>query len=1549
MTSIRQPGVPAQSIQQAGARAAAQQTGQVVSPPGTAGSQLSPQERLVQSAGLSGSASPIALVADNPYSNQIRRLLAQNDFASLERVILQANPAELAGLDLSLGDIEKIAQGLGHGSWNQSLPLVGSYRGDQKQVIAKLIQASELHPNQKVGALNRLVDLDAVLSYVRSAPQADLAALSNQHRHMALAVLDPGNSIWGTVSSAVTEAVDRRLLGNSREGDQIASRILRAAPNEAELKRLIMSINSFNRDDVVYRYVLDLPPRELAALSDDTRRLLMASLVDSEAFGVDFNRLGNLDELFRMTFPAHAEAAQRLYQSMSAAAQGSEEVQALVKKSDDLMQRIQTLEASLRADLASGQLPREKIAAYTAQITAIQTQYADQPEVQQKVTELLGLLQQAQQRLDQSERLATQAESGLAQAEAQMTAANNSLQQVESKLNGYLRQLDQSQQALNQSAQGLERQYAELASLYSQIQGPEAQSLLGEMQGLLQSTAPLPQKEARLQQINQQLQQLSSQMAQQGTQLNDLRSAIDQTHQQLQQQREAYQSAVTDFAGQRDALAGQQHELGVLLQAYQQQTGKLTQELGQAQQRWDQLKDNPALQPADRSLLQRELQELRQAVSQHQNQHQALQARYDNAVLPGVQALDSATERIQLQADTAAAKAETVAEETGLLEQSFSIAQAAWERGQQLLNSLLDKTRELTGHFKNRLSGARSAEELNQIAGQLNSELASMRAELQAQNLSENEIQGHLQELQQVLSEVEQTRGLLQQTEGLQAQMATARASFEQEAGNLRQTIAAAQQEANNALENIQSDWQPRIASVQAELQRLEGELAGYASEASALQQALADNDAQKAQAKAAFAEALKNTQSQPVDLQALQQELMAQVSALDSQRQNLETALQGARQQMESVSHSMQSQRSSLTAYQAELARESTQLTHLQTRIEQQQAQLAELQTRNQAQLASNAALLARQREGLPPALNEAFGSLSTQQQALQQIVSETQALLDDRSGQASIARTSENLQNYVSLVQKDLQTALSSLDSTAAQQQSVQERLNAVAHRLDAISQSAGLTRSSTQSFLQALESSARSGGLEGEALWAGAQQVLARAETAEDIAFALNEMNSLMADIDRRVQLSGQTLTEIDTRTGERETRLGEMEADLDKIRETTRGMTQAITALQQEVDAHASALLSSQRELLNQRRSLGIQSASYQQALQEYDNLISLGRPLTASEQQQLQQLEGTLSGIESQLMQSSSVLQQRLSSLNQIKGRVNAHLSNLRESLNRLNVMGRELQQMRPEIMGDRSALADEHSRLSADRDQLLAVIATVEQGPAAGTPRVQAQLRELRSRLARIDETLASLNQGMERQDRLLGRLDRLESAIQEEMQLAQLQIAQLELLFAKVDELIVEAGRQLQEIQALLGQTQELKQAVKEVSAPLSQIIDKAPPTPATPQASAPEAGPAPEQNTTDNRQQLQKNRFSVQLSDRLTSFWAQHRQSDARRHESEHQQQREVFQSQLEQRLSLARQYDETLQLQIQQQEALEQSTAYLIQQIENGQRANSGLNLV
>lgn len=1545
MTSIRQAGVSPQSIQQAGARAAAQQSGQTTGPSASAGTQLSPQERLVQSAGLSGSASPIALVADNPYNNQIRRLLDRNDFESLERILLQASPQELAGLDLSLGEIEQIAQGLGHGSWGQSLPLIGGYKDDQKQVIAKLIQASELHPNQKIGNLKRLVGPEAVLSYVRSAPQADLSALSNPNRHMALAVLDPGNSIWGTVSSAVTEAVDRRLLGNSRETDQIASRILRSAPNASELKGLLQSINSYNRDDVVYRYVLDMSARELAALSDESRLLLMASLVDSSSFGIDLDKLGNLDELFNMTFPEHAEAAQRLYQSMSASAQGSAEVQTLIRKSDDLMQRIQTLEANLRADLASGQLPREKIAAYTEQINAIQSQYPDQPEVQQKVTELLGLLQQAQQRLDQTARIASQAESGLGQTENQIEAANTRLQAVETELGNYLSQLDQSQQALTQSAQKIEAQYQALSQLYSQLEGPEAQGLLSEMQGLLNNDTPLPQKEARLQQITRQLQTLSNSLAQQGTALGALRSEIDQTQQALAQQRQSYQEAVAAFDSQRTALSGQQHELNLLLKSYEQQTGQLGEALSQARQRWDQLKDNPALQAADRNLLEADLAALSQAVSRHQSQYQALQARYDSAVLPGVQRLDSQTERVQLQADTAAAKAEQTVQQVSLVEHSFHIVQADWDKAQHIVSGLLDKASSLSTQFKTRLGQVSSADELEQMADQLNSELSSLRTEL-AEHMSEAEVESHLQQLKQVLSEVNQTRQLLQETQNLQADMLSTQASFEQKASSLRQTIAAAQQEANDALEKIESDWQPRIASVNADLERLEGELNSYAGKVSELQEALAQNDAQKTEAKQAFAKALKNAQNEPVDIPALQQELLTKIRDLDRQRQELETALVGARLQMDSVSYSIGQQRQVLNEYQNAVAQESTQLNHLHTRIDSQRDQLAALQARNQQQLQQNARLLAQQREGLPPVLDQALNELAGQQRQLQTIVNDTQALLDDHSGTAAITRSSESLQNYVSLVQKDLQTAVGSLDSTTAEQQKVQQKLDAINSRFESIQHSQAATEQSTKEFLRSLENAAQHGGMTPEALWAGAQQVLAQAETAEDIQFALDQMNTLIREIDSRVQFASELARSADESTERTEARVGEIEVGLSEISSTTRGMAQAITALQSEVDGHASALLSSQRDLLARRRNLGITSQAYQQALQQYDNLLSLGRELRPDEVQQLQQLEGTLSGVEARLMQGNRELQQRLGSLNQLKSRVNDHLANLRNSLDRLSVMGRELQQMRPDIEGAHSLLAEEHARLSADREQLLAAIASVEQGPAAGTPPVQAQLRKLRARLAGMDQALAELNQSMQRQERLLGRISRTEIAIQAEMQLAQLQLAQLELLFAKVDELIVEASRQLQEVKDLLQQVQSLKQEVSQVKEQLTQQVG------ADTQAATPKAAESPlaeDQGLPDTREQLQKNSFSVRLSDRLTSFWSQQHQDKAQRREAEHQQQREALQGELEQRLALARQYDETLQLQLKQQESLEQSTAYLIQQIENGQRANSGLNLV
>ncbi|PKL75358.1 MAG: hypothetical protein CVV27_15795, partial [Candidatus Melainabacteria bacterium HGW-Melainabacteria-1] len=495
MNTVRPNGAGPQfsSIHDAGAQAPLGQPAKPVAtqPP----THLNPQDQVTQTAGDRGRAAPVAIVGGGPQAERIRTLLASKDFDGIVALVNQLGINGIGKPDLSLDDIKAIASGLGQ---DQTF---ARYTAEERQAVEALLRASQLSPNEKVYGLKTLNGPDSVLSYVRSAPASELKSLSMTNRQMLLTVLDPGSSIWGTIQGAANEAILRRGNGESQQiEDRFASKILRSARNEAEVRELLDKINQFNRDDVTFRYVMDLSAEELSGMSDSLKQELLRHLIDTGVslpfgFNLDLNSVANFDETLGMTFKQHAQAARRLYVALSPTSRQSAEVQTLVAKSDDLMQQLTQIESSLQQDLKAGKLNQEKISAYRSQLEGLKTQYAHQPEVQQKVAALLGTLSQLQEGLSQASRTRVdgigqlrQARTQLSQTQTSLKSAQTQVQQLEQKLKTQASQLDQSEaKLLGQLRQlaGLREQSAELGSELTSLLAEAEQLQNGSLRGKL--------------------------------------------------------------------------------------------------------------------------------------------------------------------------------------------------------------------------------------------------------------------------------------------------------------------------------------------------------------------------------------------------------------------------------------------------------------------------------------------------------------------------------------------------------------------------------------------------------------------------------------------------------------------------------------------------------------------------------------------------------------------------------------------------------------------------------------------------------------------------------------------------------------------------------------------------------------------------------------------------------------------------------------------------------------------------------------------------------
>jgi len=1560
MSTIRTGPQPSQSIQAAGAQVASQQAGTSQPMPSGPTAELRPRENLVQTAGASGRAAPVELVkTTSVYSEQIRRLLVQNKFEDIAKVISQASPQALQGLELSSSEITKIAEGLGQGSWYQSLPLVGSYKDDQKQVIEKLVMASDISLNAKVSNLKELVGLDAVLSLVRSASVTELKQLSNANRHMAIAVLDPGNSIWGSIKSASSELVSRRIIGNREtEADQIASKILRSVPagrqQEAQIKGLLASANNFNRDDITYRYVMDLQPAELLALSDEMKRHLMSQLLDTDIMGLDLNKIGNLDEFFNMTFKEHASAALLLFKSMQPEAQQSEAVQTLVKKSDELMRQVQALEQSLKQDLASGQLNREKMGEYQQQLQSLKSEYADQPELKAKVTELLQNLSTLQGQLDVAERVQAETQNRLSALPEQIKQAQAHLEQVEASLKPYLEALDQSKESLSQAETQLKAKYQELLNLHSQLQGPDNE-LVQQMQSVLNRSTPLSETESQLRQLTQQLTALEQNVNRQGLDIEAIQARISETNADLALHRNTYNTASKAFETQQQELQSDKQVLDGLMANYRQQVQTLATGLAQVETKWQAVSDNPFLKDSDRQMLQTSVTEASKEVNEHRAAQQNLSQQYQQALEPLGQLETSLTQQQSRAASIPAAE-----QEIGFIQSATNFVgekvNAAYDYVAEKVKSALNLvTGTLTGARQD-LAQAKSAEDLAAIELNIQSKINEINT-YGDKVLSNSDLQSNLNELKQLQQQIQKTKEKLDATKDLKSTLDSAQSDFEKKAGSLASTIQNATSAAEATKTEIINRWTSNIQAVNQKLDETKTAVDNYAGNIASFQADLQSNRDAKTKLKEEY-EAKLLGQHQPEALNKFRQAM----SQLDAQQVEIERQLQASQGQLTKLNQEMQSQTKLLQGYQTSLNKELSALDHAGADVKLQLEGLEAQHTENLETFKQNQDLIDELQQmmspdnPLSPVIQQELARLTQMQSSLKQVIDETQALLHDKSSFDQIDQIRHALKASVAQTQSTLSTGLSRIeDFKTGPLKTTETRMSEIREQFDTIHQNSVASRQALNQLFAELEQAAQTqtGGLTQTQIGAKIAAAFRDIQNIGDLEhLQIRGGFELSGRIQEAIGRANDTIATNQRQTQQTTAELDAADATINTIRANVSGVQGQIGQLEQEAQAHQQALLSSQRELLSQRRNIGINSQAYQESLTRMDFLLSMGRPLSAQEQQEFRQLEANLAQIESSLLQTAGELQERVTALNVFKSRINQNINILNSSLAQLSVLARDLITKSPALESSQQDLQTHKQVLNGLRAEVMSEIQRLRNDfMLAGSEDGQNTLRQLEADLAYLDAKISEVQQNIDENSSVLQRIDRTKERIDTDIEQIIGLLGQLQLLQGKVEDLLGEANRQLKEAQDLLGLTTQLKNEVTTVAQEAETLNVAAPASGGlqpTSQASS-QGVPSVETEVSNRKEALQKESFSRQLSNRLTSFWSGQRRSSEQKIEADHQAQRQAFHHDLEQRLDLARQYNTDLKAQVAEQAQLEQITDHLIEQIQQGQRANSGLNLV
>ncbi|MEZ0374618.1 MAG: hypothetical protein ACAI44_36360 [Candidatus Sericytochromatia bacterium] len=1549
MNTVRQTGAAPQfgSVQEAGAQAPIGQA-PPPAPPTTPApqTQLEPQDQVSQSAGASGRAAPVEIVG--PQSAQIRVLLTRKDFDAIAALVNQLGVRGIGHPDLSLTEIKAIASGLGQDS------TFARFTAEERQAVQALLLASQLTPNQKLEGLNQLLGPEAALSYIRTTSPTELGKLSFTNRKLMLDQLVSSNSTWGSIKGAANEAVNRRYLGNSQQGeDRIASKLLRASRNEQELRELLGQMNQFSRDDVAFRYVMDLSAQELAGLSDAFKQELMANLIDTGVsfygLNLDLNNVANIDETLNMTFKQHAEAAKRLYVALRPEARKSSEVQALVAKSDVMMQQIAQIEQSLNQDLQAGKLTEEKIKSYRTQLQSLQTQYPNQPDVQQKVGELLKTLSKLQEGLNQAAQARIQGNSALAQTQAQLKATQASLKTTEGlvqKLNGSLKA---SETKLGQAESKLLAQLGQLAALRGTAGqlGEEFTGLLAQAEALQQKASlrgqmpELDQLLAKLQQAESKLQGLSGEQTLIHTQLGQIRA-------QLTQQRQEYADTVKAFNGDRDKLSIQTQQLGQLLQSYSAQIGQLEENFAKARTQLDGL-DQTALPDAERGKLQQELDAVRRDIDSHQASYQKLDETLKATIVPAAQQIEAGRAALQPQQQ---AVEQSFARVEDKLETAATIETSVGEATAQV-KSALELTKEKAVSLNDSLRGKLSNMSRKQLE-QAKTDIDKMVQQLKAEDASGEQIQDELGKLGELKGMIQELTDALNNSQDVQKSLGSTLKQLKQQSDSMTAELGHATTALDQANHEVEAA-QKSVQQTQQTLSELSSSMAAYEKEIQAWSTQLAELDQANDTSKQDFNKVLeplrqggKPTASvDPALSQQIEQEnkkLVDSFASIDSRRQKIQQQLDQLKGKMTGIRSEMDGQRKKLVDYQSVLNTKTQALQTTQTQVLDLNTKLTTINANNRSLLQENEAKLAQlskqpKNKTVAAALDQArkkCEELKAQIKATEKLAGETtqqtdKLLLLNRNAQTVQQSLDQGITAIDGFMGGDLaktQTAVTAVDQHFQDLNQEKALLQTKAQDLMRRMQGGGITINELRTELKAIFDKVKDGQTLGQLEGIG--------KTLMEVWQALEKGESLLA-------IQGQLLTDASTLQGRASQEVMAMTTLLSALSTET-------SQMEHEVQETQRGLLETQRSLLAQRRQLGITSPAYQQALERYSQLLNSGGSLSEKDVRELGALEQQLSTIEAGLAQTSQDLSDRITSMNMLKARVNTRIDELNQKSGRLVALRGQLVELRAKLAQSGSGLQQHLQDLRSRRESLVQALEQLKGLTGfEGVAEYQQLKAQLMEALANVDAQLNAIEGSIQAGDQAVSKIDATVGQIDEKLQAATNLKSRLEMVKGKIAEIQEQLGKLKKELDELASLAAKLKSDLEAVKGGAEAIValDGAAPRPAA--AASAQDPPAVDTQSGTQRSELGKQSFANKLTNQLTQFWgASQRRSETKR-EEEHQAKRQAFLKDLEQRMQLSRQYQQELAEQNARSQGLEDITAHLVEQTLHGENHSSGLNVV
>ncbi|MEZ0372028.1 MAG: hypothetical protein ACAI44_23255 [Candidatus Sericytochromatia bacterium] len=1554
MNTVRQTGAAPQfgSVQEAGAQAP---IGQAPSAAPSAAPQaapapqiqLEPQDQVSQSAGASGRAAPVEIVG--PQSAQIRELLTRKDFDAIAALVNKLGVRGIGHPDLSLTEIKAIASGLGQDS------TFARFTAEERQAVQALLLASQISPNQKLEGLNQLLGADTALSYIRTSSPSELSKLSFTNRKMMLDQLVSSSSTWGSIKGAANEVVNRRYLGNSQQGeDRIASKLLRASRNEQELRELLGQMNQFSRDDVAFRYVMDLSAQELAGLSDAFKQELMASLIDTGVsfygLNLDLNNVANIDETLNMTFKEHAEAAKRLYVALRPEARKSSEVQALVAKSDVMMQQISQIEQSLNQDLQAGKLTEAKIKGYRAQLQSLQTQYPNQPDVQQKVGDLLKTLSKLQEGLNQAAQVRIQGTSALAQTQVQLKQTQASLKATEGlvqKLNGSLKA---SETKLGQAESKLLAQLGQLAALRGSAEqlGEEFTGLLAQAEALQQKGSlrgqmpELDQLLAKLQQAESKLQGLSGEQTLIHTQLGQIRT-------QLTQQRQEYADTVKAFNGDRDKLSVQTQQLGQLLQSYSAQIGQLEANFATARTQLDGL-DQTALPEAERGKLQQELDAARRDIDSHQASYQKLDETLKATIVPAAQQIEAG--RVALQPQQQAVE-QSFARVEDKLETAETIETSVGESTAQV-KSALELTKEKAVSLNDNLRGKLSNMSRKQLE-QAKTDIDKMVQQLKAEDASGEQIQDELGKLGELKGMIQELTDALNNSQDVQKSLGSTLKQLKLQSDSMTAELGDATTALDQANHEVEAA-QKTVQQTQQTLSELSSSMAAYEKEIQAWSTQLAELDQANDTSKQDFNKVLEPLRqggkptasvdpalSQQIELE--NKKLVDSFASIDSRRQKIQQQLDQLKGKMTGIRSEMDGQRKKLVDYQTVLSTKTQALQTTQAQVLELNTKLTTINSNNRSLLQESEAKLAQlskqpKNKAVAAALEQASKrclELRTQIKATEKLAGETtqqtdKLLLLNRNAQAVQQSLDQGITGIDGFMGGDLaktQTAVTAVDQHFQELNQEKALLQTKAQDLMRRMQGGGITIDELRTELKAIFEKVKDGQTLGQLEGIG--------KTLMEVWQALEKGESLLA-------IQGQLLTDASTIQGQASQEIAAMAGLLAQLSTETGQM-------EQEVQEAQRGVLETQRSLLEQRRQLGIAQPEYQQALERYSQLLNSGRPLTSFDVIELQNLEKKLNSIETSLAQTSQGLSDRITAMNMLKSRVNSRLDTLNQKTAKLLGLRGKLMEVRGKLAESGTGLRQHLQDLRARRESLVQALDQLSKLTGIdGVAEYQQLKAQLTAALKSVDDQLKAIEGSIQAGDTAISGIDGTVAKIDESVVAANALKSRLEMVKGKIAEIQEQLGKlkkELDELQKLVGKLQSDLEVVKGEADAIVALNGGAS-QPSTTAAGASDL-PGSDSISGTQRSDLSKQSFANKLTNQLTQFWGTSQRRSETKREEEHQAKRQAFLKDLEQRMQLSRQYQQELAEQNARSQGLEDITAHLVEQTLHGENLSSGLNVV